>query len=360
MKSAYNSVKHNHSKKIIHIDMDSFYASVEIAEKPHLRNKPVAVAGSSETRGVVTTCNYEARKFGVRSAMPSVTAKKICPNIIFIPVHMEKYRNISKEIHKIFKCYTKIIEPISLDEAYLDVSLSKYCDGDPALMASQIRSKIFNDLKITASAGVAPNKFLSKIASEWNKPNGQYCISLDMIDKFMFGLPVRKIIGVGEKTEKKLNSIGVETCGDLQNISLVDLKSNFGKFGSTLYDLCRGIDNRDVVSDRASKSLSVEDTYEIDLKSRANCELELMRIFKKLQKRLGEEKYIGKKIKSCFIKVKYNDFKTSSYQTVCVFPEVENYLKLLDKAIKKKSRPIRLLGVGVIFDNRPQLNLNIY
>ena len=340
--------------------MDSFYASVEIAEKPHLRNKPVAVAGSSETRGVVTTCNYEARKFGVRSAMPSVTAKKICPNIIFIPVHMEKYRNISKEIHKIFKCYTKIIEPISLDEAYLDVSLSKYCDGDPALMASQIRSKIFNDLKITASAGVAPNKFLSKIASEWNKPNGQYCISLNMIDKFMFGLPVRKIIGVGDKTEKKLNSIGVETCGDLQNISLVDLKSNFGKFGSTLYDLCRGIDNRDVVSDRASKSLSVEDTYEIDLKSRANCELELMRIFKKLQKRLGEEKYIGKKIKSCFIKVKYNDFKTSSYQTVCVVPEVENYLKLLDKAIKKKSRPIRLLGVGVIFDNRPQLNLNIY
>ena len=360
MKPTHSSHKDDQIKKIIHIDMDSFYASVEIAEKPHLKNKPVAVAGSSETRGVVTTCNYEARKFGVRSAMPSITAKKLCPKIIFIPVHMEKYRNISKEIHKIFKCYTKIIEPISLDEAYLDVSLSKYCDGDPALMASQIRSKIFNDLKITASAGVAPNKFLSKIASEWNKPNGQYCISLNMIDKFMFGLPVRKIIGVGDKTEKKLNSIGVETCGDLQNISLVDLKSNFGKFGSTLYDLCRGIDNRDVVSDRDSKSLSVEDTYEIDLKSRANCELELMRIFKKLQKRLGEEKYIGKKIKSCFIKVKYNDFKTSNYQTVCMFSEFENYLKLLDKAIKKKSRPIRLLGVGVIFDNRPQLNLNIY
>ena len=360
MKSAYNSDKHNHSKKIIHIDMDSFYASVEIAEKPHLRNKPVAVAGSSETRGVVTTCNYEARKFGVRSAMPSITAKKLCPNIIFIPVHMDKYRDISSEIHKIFKCYTKIIEPVSLDEAYLDVTLSKYCGGDPTLMASQIRSKIFNDLKITASAGIAPNKFLSKIASEWNKPNGQYCITISMIDEFMFSLPVRKIIGVGEKTEKKLNSISVRTCGDLQNISLIDLKSNFGKFGSTLYNLCRGIDERDVVSDRDSKSLSVEDTYAIDLKSREKCIIELMKIFKKLQQRLDEKKYIDKKIKSCFIKVKYNDFKTSSHQTICVLPKIENYLKLLDKAIKKKSKPIRLLGVGVIFDNRPQLNLNIY
>ncbi len=348
------------NRKIIHIDMDSFYASVEIAEKPHLREKPVAVAGSSASRGVITTCNYEARKYGVRSAMPSITAKKLCPEIIFIPVHMEKYRSISKEIHKIFKCYTKIIEPISLDEAYLDVTNAKYCGGNPIQMASQIRGKIFNDLKITASAGIAPNKFLSKIASEWNKPNGQYCITDNMIDKFMLSLPIRKIVGVGEKTEKKLNSIGVKTCGDLQKITLINLESNFGKFGYTLFDLCRGIDTRDVESDRESKSLSVEDTYAIDLKSKEKCMIELSKIYEKLQQRLCEDKYTDKKIKSCFIKVKYNDFKVTSHQTVCVIPKIENYMKLLDKAIEKKNKPIRLLGVGVIFDNRPQLNLNIY
>jgi len=356
----HSSYKNNHIKKIIHIDMDSFYASVEIAEKPHLRNRPVAVAGRSETRGVVTTCNYEARKFGVRSAMPSVTAKRLCPNIIFIPVHMEKYREISREIHKIFKCYTKIIEPVSLDEAYLDVTHSKYCSGNPIEMASQIRSKISSDLKLTASAGIAPNKFLSKIASEWNKPNGQYCITTNMIDELMLTLPIRKIIGVGEKTEKKLISIGVKTCGDLQKMSVENLKSYFGKFGFTLFNLCRGIDSRSVESDRDSKSLSVEDTYASDLKSKQKCVSELSKIYKKLQQRLCEDKYIDKKIKSCFIKVKYNDFKISSHQTICAMPRIENYLGLLDKAIEKKSKPIRLLGVGVIFDNRPQLNLNIY
>ena len=360
MKPTYSSHKDDQINKIIHIDMDSFYASVEIADRPHLINKPVAVAGSSETRGVVTTCNYIARKFGVRSAMPSVTAKKLCPNIIFIPVHMEKYRNISREIHKIFKCYTKIIEPVSLDEAYLDVTNSKYCAGNPIEMATQIRGKIFKDLKITASAGIAPNKFLSKIASEWNKPNGQYCITTNMINKFMLTLPIRKIIGVGEKTEKRLNNFGVKTCGNLQKISLTDLKSNFGKFGYTLFNLCRGIDTRDVESDRDSKSLSVEDTYTVDLKSKQKCITELSKIYNKLRQRLCDDKYTDKKIKSCFIKVKYNDFKISSHQTVCVIPKIENYLKLLDKAIEKKSKPIRLLGVGVIFDNRPQLNLNIY
>ena len=174
--------------------------------------------------------------------MPSITAKKLCPDIVFIPVHICKYF----QGHKIFKCYTKVIT-ISLDEAYLDVTYSKYCNGDPSKMAMQIRNKIHNDLRITASAGIAPNKFLSKIASEWNKPNGQFCITSNMIDKFMMNLPIRKIVGVGEKTEKKLHMIGVKTCGDLQDISLLDLKANFGKFGSALYDLCRGVDIRDVI-----------------------------------------------------------------------------------------------------------------
>ena len=354
----------NHSelsqKKIIHVDMDSFYASVEIARNPKLAKRPVAVAGNSEVRGVVTTCNYIARQFGVHSAMPSVTAKKLCPEIIFLPVDMNKYRLVSKEIHDIFKCYTKIIEPISLDEAYLDVSDSHYCEGDANKMAYQIRKKIFNDLNITASAGIAPNKFLAKLASEWKKPNGQFSISNEMIEDFIKKLPVRKIVGVGEKTEKKLKSFHIETCEDLQEKSLDELTDNFGKFGVSLYNLCRGIDKRCVEHNRGSKSLSVEDTYLSDLISVSECRREIKNIYLKLQKRLEEKKLQDKNIKSCFIKIKYNDFKVTTHQISSSNLDLNIYTSLLERALSKKKRPIRLLGVGVIFDNHQQLNLNIY
>ena len=248
------------SRKIIHIDMDCFFAAVEIREKPELKYLPVAVAGNDDKRGVVTTCNYIARKYGVKSAMPSVIAKQLCPDIIFLPVNFAKYKEVSNDIQKIYSCYTKIIEPISLDEAYLDVTNSKYCNGDPDQMARQIRQKIFDDFNITASAGISSNKFLAKLASEWHKPNGQFSIYDDEIKKFIISLPIRKIHGVGKRTEEKLVKLGIKNCRDLQNIEYEKLVNLLGKFGIALYYLCRGIDDRVVEDNKIRKSLSVEDT----------------------------------------------------------------------------------------------------
>jgi len=349
------------TSKIIHVDMDCFYASVEIKEKPELKSKPVAVAGSSENRGVITTCNYIARKFGIHSAMPSVTAKKLCPQIIFLPVNMEKYRNISKETHKIYKCYTKIIEPISLDEAYLDVTNSEYCQGDPEEMARQIRKKIFEDLGITASAGIASNKFLAKIASDWNKPNGQFSIPDKDIQNFILKVPVRKIHGVGEKTEILLNNHGIQTCSDLQKLSKESLVKLLGKYGCTLYSLSRGIDDRLVEDDKISKSLSVEDTYMKDLTNYDQAINELNKLYLELTKRFGKDIYKDRLIKSCFIKVKFNNFKLITMQTPSQKIDYPVYSNLLKKTLLTNKKPIRLLGMGIQFDNRPlnQLNLDI-
>ena len=349
------------NRKIIHVDMDCFYASVEIRDHPEYKNKPVAVAGSSENRGVVTTCNYIARKYGVRSAMPSITAKKLCPKIVFLPVNMQKYRTTSEEIHKIYKCYTKIIEPVSLDEAYLDVTESKYCDGNPALMAQQIRNKIYEDLKITASAGIASNKFLAKIASDWNKPNGQFLIADDEIQDFVLKIPIRRIHGVGKKTEELLKQRKVNTCADLQKISKYDLINLLGKYGETLYYLCRGIDNRIVEPNRIRKSLSVEDTYQFDLINNESCKKELEILYKELIKRLKNNSYNNKIIKSCFIKIKYNDFKLTNSQAPCQNLHLKIFLDLLLKNLVNNKKPIRLLGLGVNFDNsiNDQLNLDI-
>ena len=281
--------------------MDCFYASVEIRDHPEYKNKPVAVAGSSENRGVVTTCNYIARKYGVRSAMPSITAKKLCPKIVFLPVNMQKYRTTSEEIHKIYKCYTKIIEPVSLDEAYLDVTESKYCDGNPALMAQQIRNKIYEDLKITASAGIASNKFLAKIASDWNKPNGQFLIADDEIQDFVLKIPIRRIHGVGKKTEELLKQRKVNTCADLQKISKYDLINLLGKYGETLFHLCRGVDDRIVEPNRIRKSLSVEDTYQFDLITHESCKKELELLYEELIKILkNNSKIAGSSALPCF------------------------------------------------------------
>ena len=356
----FNNIKFNH-KKIIHVDMDCFYASVEIRDNPQYINKPVAVAGSSESRGVVTTCNYIARRFGVKSAMPSVTAKRLCPDIIFLPVNMHKYKDVSQEIHKIFKCYTKIIEPVSLDEAYLDVTDSKYCDGDPEKMALQIRQKILEDLGITASAGISSNKLLAKIASDWNKPNGQFSVSDNDVDKFILKIPVRNIHGVGKKTEMVLKSKKINTCEDLQKFKKYDLINMLGNYGDTLYQLCRGIDKREVKSNRIRKSLSVEDTFEKDLKDFELCSTELSILYKELLKRIDDGNYKNKKIKSCFIKIKYNDFKLTSSQISCTSLNFNIFLKLLTQNNIYKNKPIRLLGLGINFDNTDnnQLNLDI-
>ncbi len=356
----FNKIKFN-KNKIIHVDMDCFYASVEIRDKPQYANKPVAVAGNSQSRGVVTTCNYLARKFGVKSAMPSITARKICPNIIFLPVNMDKYREVSNEVHKIYRCYTRIIEPVSLDEAYLDVTKSEYCDGNPEQMALQIRKKIYEDLKITASAGISSNKFLAKIASDWKKPNGQFTIADEEIKNFVLEIPIRKIHGVGKKTELVLKDKNIKTCKDLQKFSRYDLIKMLGKYGNTLYYLCRGIDDRTVNPNRIRKSLSVEDTYTDDLTTQTSCSRELKILYKELIKRINNNDNKHKLVKSCFIKIKYNDFKLTTSQRLCKNLSFDIFFDLLKKNNVEKNKPIRLLGLGVNFDNneKGQLNLDI-
>ena len=209
-------------RKILHIDADSFYASVEMRENPELRGRPIAVGGKAERRGVIATSNYEARKFGVHSAMASSRAMALCPQLIIVPPRFELYRGVSRQFHQIFQLYTKIIEPLSLDEAFLDVSTSSCCSGSATLMAQEILQRINDELQLTVSAGVAPNKFLAKVASDWNKPNGIFVIPPEDIAAFVLELPVKKINGVGKVTASRLKKMGVETCADLQAVPFSD------------------------------------------------------------------------------------------------------------------------------------------
>ncbi|HEX3421396.1 MAG TPA: DNA polymerase IV, partial [Candidatus Udaeobacter sp.] len=232
--------------------MDCFYAAIEMRDRPSLRGKPVGVGGARERRGVLTTCNYEARKFGVHSAMPTFMALQRCPNLIVLPTRFDVYRREAVIIRGILYQFTSIIEPLSLDEAYLDVTSHP---SAPAALAQEIRSAIFRTTKLTSSAGIGPNKLIAKIASEINKPNGQFEVKPEQVADFMKDLPVRKIWGIGEKSERKLEELGAKTCGDLQRFSRPDLVKVFGKFGLELSDLCRGIDDRTVEPDRPRKSL---------------------------------------------------------------------------------------------------------
>ncbi|MGA7273987.1 MAG: DNA polymerase IV, partial [Candidatus Udaeobacter sp.] len=256
-------------RAIIHLDMDCFYAAIELRDRPSLRGKPVGVGGARDRRGVLTTCNYEARKFGVRSAMPTFMALQRCPNLIVLPTRFDVYRREAAVIRGILHRFTSIIEPLSLDEAYLDVTAHP---SAPGALAHEIRSAIFDKTKLTSSAGVGPNKLIAKIASELNKPNGQFEVKQEGIPEFMRDLPVRKIWGIGEKSERKLEELGVKTCSDLQRFSRPELVDVFGKFGLDLYDLCRGIDDRPVEPDRPRKSLSTEETFTVDLTSLEQCE----------------------------------------------------------------------------------------
>ena len=246
-------------RKIIHIDMDAFFASVELREQPHLRGKPVDVAWDG-ARSVICAASYEARCFGLRSAMPVATAKRLCPHIVLVPPHFELYHHVSQQIHTIFRQHTDLIEPISLDEAYLDVTENKQGIAYANQIAKQIRTEIFLQTQLTASAGIAPNKFLAKIASDWRKPNGQFVIQPHEVEEFLRNLPLEKVWGVGKKTQQKMNTLGWETLGDLRQISRGELLNLFGKFGYRLYDLARGVDERAVKASRERVQFSTEIT----------------------------------------------------------------------------------------------------
>jgi DNA polymerase-4 len=332
-------------RAIIHLDMDCFYAAIEVRDRPSLRGKPVGVGGARDRRGVLTTCNYEARKFGVRSALPTFMALQRCPNLIVLPTRFDVYRREAAVIRRILHRFTSLIEPLSLDEAYLDVTEHP---GAPGPLAQVIRGTIFRKTKLTSSAGIGPNKLIAKIASEINKPNGQFEVTPEQVPEFMEKLPVRKIWGIGEKTERKLEELGVKTCGQLQRFSRPELVEFFGKFGLDLYDLCRGIDPRPVEPDRPRKSLSTEETFAADLTTVDQCEEKLEELFQELMADLAQ-KESTREITKIFVKLKFNDFTRTTAERAGLAPALEHFRTLLEEAFARTGKPVRLIGLGVRF-----------
>jgi DNA polymerase-4 len=332
-------------RAIIHLDMDCFYAAIEVRDRPSLRGQPVGVGGARDRRGVLTTCNYEARKFGVRSAMPTFMALQRCPNLIVLPTRFDVYRREAAVIRGILHRFTPLIEPLSLDEAYLDVTEHP---GAPGPLAQVIRGTIFRKTKLTSSAGIGPNKLIAKIASEINKPNGQFEVASEQVPEFMEKLPVRKIWGIGEKTERKLEELGAKTCSELQRFSRPELIDLFGKFGLDLYELCRGIDHRRVEPDRPRKSLSTEETFAVDLTRVEQCEEKLEDLFQELMGDLAQ-KESSREIRKIFVKLKFNDFTRTTAERAGLAPTLQDFRSLLAEAFARTGKPVRLIGVGVRF-----------
>jgi DNA polymerase-4 len=337
------------TRKIIHCDCDCFYAAVEMRDDPSLVNLPIAIGGKSDRRGVVATCNYKARHFGVRSAMPTGQALKLCPDLVVIPGTMAKYREAALQIRQIFYRYTDKVEPLSLDEAYLDVTDCTECQGSATLIAQQIRAQIATEVGVTASAGVAPNKFLAKVASDLNKPDGQFVITPEEVDDFVQKLEVKRIFGVGKVTNEKLRRMGIITCGDLQQRDLIELVDKFGVFGKRLHDLSYGRDERPVNGNSRRKSLSVEHTYSDDLPDQITCLAKLPDLLIELRSRLRrvDSDYL---VTKQFIKMKFNDFTATTVerQMVSGLP-VESFEALCQQAWIRGNRPVRLMGIGVRF-----------
>ncbi|RKP50466.1 DNA polymerase IV [Trinickia fusca] len=334
------------ARKIIHCDCDCFYASVEMRDDPSLRGRPLAVGGRPEQRGVIATCNYEARRFGIHSAMSSALAMRKCPELLILPSAMEKYRAASRQIMAIYRDYTADVEPLSLDEAYLDVTYSTRCKGSATLMAEEIRARVRETVGVTVSAGVAPNKFVAKIASDWNKPDGLFVVRPHEVDAFVAALPVRKIFGVGKVTAAKLEKLGIATCADLREWSLIDLHRRFGAFGRRLYDLSRGIDHRTVEADQERKSISVETTYVTDLQTLDECAAELRRLAEQLDVRI-ERCDAAAAIHKMFVKIRFADFRRTTVECVADATDLPTLLALLEKGFARRNQPVRLLGVGV-------------
>lgn len=325
--------------------MDCFYAAIEVRDRPELAGLPVGVGGTRDRRGVLTTCNYEARKYGVHSAMPTFMALQRCPSLIMLPTRFDVYRRESATIRAILHRFTNLVEPLSLDEAYLDVTAHP---GAPAALAQVIRRLIFQKTRLTASAGIAPNKLIAKIASDFNKPNGQCEVTSEQIPEFIDVLPVRKLWGIGAVTEQKLERLGVVTCADLQRFSRGELCEHFGKFGLELFEQCRGIDHRPVEPDRERKSLSNEETFSSDLRTLADCEEKLPELFEELEAEL-KQKAADRAITKIFVKLKFSDFTRTTVERAGRPVRYEEFRALLEEGWARTGKSVRLLGVGVRF-----------
>ncbi len=335
-------------RKIVHIDMDAFYASVEQRDDPNLRGKPVIVAWKGK-RSVVCAASYEARKFGVRSAMPAITAERLCPDGIFVAPDFVRYKEASRGAREIFHRHTDLIEPLSLDEAYLDVTENKTGLPTATRVAKAIRQQIREELNLTASAGVAPNKFLAKIASDWRKPDGLFVIQPHEVQDFLLPLPVGRIPGVGKVTESRMNAVGVKTVGDLYRMELPELESHFGSYGARLYQLARGIDHNPVVANRVSKSISAEDTFPDDVPL-AETEQPIRRLAEKVWRSSREN---ARAARTVVLKLKTKEFNSLTRSaTLAVPPSSCDELTTIALALRERvqlgpQQLFRLVGVGL-------------
>jgi len=335
---------------IIHVDMDAFYAAVEIRDNPDLRGKPVVVGGSPTGRGVVSTANYQARKFGIHSAMPAAKAIRLCPHAIFVKPRMDHYVAISKEIREIFSRFTPLVESISLDEAFLDVAGSEKLFGSAPSIAAEIKKLLKSELGLTASAGVAPNKFVAKVASDLDKPDGLTIVAEDQVQQFLDPLPIRRVWGIGPKTEKQFASLGVSTIAGIRGLTQDALKRKFGLQSDHFWKLSRGLDSRPVVSERDAKSISHETTFPVDIDNAETLQAWLQELMGQVALRLRRLNIKGKAVQ---LKLRFSDFHTITRRTT--LPEYSQTTRelelaarqLLTQALKDHPGAIRLIGAGV-------------
>ncbi|MGR5537351.1 DNA polymerase IV [Vibrio campbellii] len=323
-------------------------------DNPKFRGVPLAVGGHEKQRGVISTCNYEARKFGIRSAMPTARALQLCPNLLVVPGRMHVYKQVSQQIRAIFERYTHVIEPLSLDEAYLDVTHALACRGSANLIAQSIRNDIYNELGLTASAGIAPIKFLAKVASDMNKPNGQFVIPPDKVQEVVDKLPLEKIPGVGKVSLEKLNQAGFYLCEDIKNSDYRELLRQFGRQGASLWKRSHGIDDREVVVERERKSVGVERTFSQNISTYDECWKVIEdKLYPELEKRL-EKASPDKSIIKQGIKLKFADFQLTTIEHIHPQLELEDFKALLRDILKRQNgREIRLLGLSVML--KPEL-----
>lgn len=349
-------------RKIIHVDMDCFFAAVEMRDNPALVSLPIAIGSPAERRGVIATCNYVARRYGVRSAMATAYAMRLCPQLVLLPGRMSVYREVSHQVMAIFRRYTDLIEPLSIDEAYLDVSHSDLYQGSATRIAQAIRHDIVTELNLTASAGVAPNKFLAKIASDLNKPDGLYVLTPDDVAAFVRQLPLSKIPGIGGKTAERLAKIGLHTCEDVQRFPRNQLLLQLGKTGQMLLERAYGLDERDVQTHRERKSVGVETTFAQDMQWESQGHEVLPTLMAELKQRLERRGWQGQ-IARQGVKLKFADFQQTTVERSVRVYTPDLFDSLLHEAwLRGGGKPVRLVGINIGLpeaETSPQLPLDL-
>lgn len=342
-------------RKVLHIDCDCFFAAVEMREQPHLKDKPIAIGGESDRRGVIATCNYPARQYGVRSAMATANARRLCPDLILLKGRMALYSQVSAQLMEILRDFSPLIEQVSVDEAYLELQPEQQASE----VARDIRERVRNELGITVSVGGAPNKFLAKVASDWNKPDGQKMIPPERVDEFVRVLPVGKISGVGPAFQGRLKAVGIETCGDARGWDLKELVRRFGRSGVLIYQRCRGQDNRVLSMERIRKSVSVERTYAKDLQRQDECLAEIPALYERWQERIARTPWQAEAL-APFVKVKFDDFTQTTLADVTELATPEGFGRLLMQALQREDKPVRLLGIGGRFPQVSEQQLSLF